>query len=319
MNQKLAQEFSAAMRKAALDQDAKHYLLNNPALYNLLQSGAKRYVAGEDLQAALAKAKDSVTTGLSVSIEFMGEDVLNAAEANAATEEFLKIADAIHEQGLKSIISLDLSHLGLNIDPALAAANLERLAKKAHSLGVEMVISAEGVNKTDAVLKAYTEASAKYPNVGITLQAYLLRTPADLEHVLTNTKGKIRIVKGAFAAPAEQIIARGPELDQRYVELVEKVVKSGRRCSIASHDVNIHDAAKAMLHRNKVDKNLYEFEMLSGIQEELRSKRLAEGHSCREYILYGQEWYLYVCNRIAEHPENIFQFVIDIVSKQKAG
>lgn len=315
MNQKTAQAFSAAMRKAALDQNAKHFLLKNPALYNLLQSGAKRYVAGEDLQAALTKAKASVATGLSVSIEFMGEDVLNAAEANAATDEFLKIADAIHEHQLKSIISLDLSHIGLNIDPVLAASNLERLAKKAHSHGVELVISAEGVNKTDAVLKAYTESSAKYPNVGITLQAYLNRTPADLEHVLTNTKGKIRIVKGAFAAPPEQIIARGPALDKRYVELVEKVVKSGRRCSIASHDVTIHEAAKEMLQRNKIDKSLYEFEMLSGIQEELRGSRLAEGHTCREYILYGQEWYLYVCNRIAEHPENIFQFVIDIVNK----
>lgn len=146
-----------------------------------------------------------------------------------------------------------------------------------------------------------------------TLQVYLHRTKKDLEQVLKISRGKIRIVKGAYDGPKEQLLLRGPELNDRYVEMVETIFNAERFCSIATHDAQLLDRIVAILKQRHINKSNYEFEMLYGIGTDKLNNLKRQGHPCRQYIVYGKEWYLYLCNRIAENPENVFRAIVDMI------
>jgi proline dehydrogenase len=304
---------SEALKTAALNESAKHYLLQDPVLFNLLLKGAKRYIGGENLEDTILTIKRSNADGIPTSVEFMGESVVSVNEAKEVTDEFLKIIDRIKKEQLNAIVSLDLSHIGLAIDRQLALENLKALAVATKDSAVEIMISAEGIERTDGIIETFCELSPHYPNIGITLQAYLHRTPKDLEHILKETQGKIRLVKGAFAVPEDRAWSRGEQLDERFIELVEKLFIEKRRCSIATHHDKIQTSVKDLVNKYGVPKTQYEFEMLYGIREDLLLNLTQQGYPCRRYIVYGKEWYLYVCNRIAENPDNLFQFIIDII------
>lgn len=304
---------SEALKLAALNESAKAFLLKNPQLFAVLLKAAKRYIGGENLQEAIQTAKKFNSVGLPTSLEFMGESVSSIEEANEVTQEFLTIIEAIKKENLTSIVSLDLSHIGLAVDKVLALENFKLIAETAKKSEIEVIISAEGIERTDEIINTFCKTSPDFPNVGLTLQAYLHRTPQDLERVLKETHGKIRIVKGAFATPVGHSIERGDQLDDVYINIVETLLVNNRKCSIATHDDKIQARVKTLLDRHQTLKANYEFEMLLGIREDLLSNIMKEGHPCRQYIVYGKEWYLYMCNRIAENPDNIFQAIIDIV------
>jgi proline dehydrogenase len=304
---------SKALKTAALNESAKHYLLQNKILFDLLLKGAKRYIGGETLEETIVTVKKLNANKFPTSIEFMGESVGSISEAKEVTEEFLKIIDAIKREKLDSIVSLDLSHIGLALDTKLAFDNLKLLADAAIDSNIEIVISAEGIERTNKIIDTFCEISPNYPNIGITLQAYLHRTPTDLERILKSTQGKIRMVKGAFAVPEEYALSRGEKLDEKYIQLVEKLLLEKRKCSIATHHNKIQDSIKELIHKHDIPNTNYEFEMLYGIREDLLKELQNEKYPCRQYIVYGKEWYLYLCNRIAENPDNLFQFIIDIM------
>ena len=304
---------SEALKTAALNESAKHYLLQNPTLFELLLKGAKRYIGGENLDDTITTVKKSNANNFPTSIEFMGESVSSINEANEVTQEFLKIIDTIKKEKLTSIVALDLSHIGLAIDKQLAFENLKSLAEATKDTAIEVSISAEGIDRTDDILETFCKISPDYPNIGITIQAYLHRTPKDLDHILQATQGTIKMVKGAFAAPEEYALKRGEKLDLQYISLVERLLLSNRKCSIATHHDKILDSLKKFIIKHDIPKTSYEFQMLYGIREDLLMNLQQEGYPCRQYIVYGKEWYLYLCNRIAENPDNLFQFIVDIM------
>jgi proline dehydrogenase len=309
----LKSKVNIALKTAALNESAKHYLLQNPILFDLLLKGAKRYIGGENLAETIESVKKLNANKFPTSIEFMGESVTSINEANEATQEFLKIIDAIKKEKLDSIVALDSSHIGLTIDKQLAFENLKSLAEATKNTEIEVSISAEGVDRTDKILETFCKISPEYPNIGITIQAYLHRTPKDLDHILQTTQGTIKMVKGAFATPEGHALSRGEKLDQQYISLVEKLLLSNRKCSIATHHDKIHDSLKKFIIKHDIPKTNYEFQMLYGIRTDLLEGLQLEGHPCRQYVVYGKEWYLYLCNRIAENPDNLFQFIIDIM------
>lgn len=311
----IQKQASEALKNLALDENAKSYLLNNPILFNLVLKAAKRYIGGENLTECVKKVKEINQKGIRTTIDYMGESIRDKNEATEVTNEFLELAKQIKKENLNSTISLDLSHIGLSINAQLAYDNLELIAKSTQGMNTEIIISAEGTDRTDSILYDIFHAiSPKYSHIGITLQAYLLRTPKDLEAILKNTQGKVRIVKGAFATERGLSIERGKELNNQYIKLIETLLKSERKCSIATHHDVIQEKIKKIILKNKFNSNNYEFEMLYGIREDLLEKMYAEGHPCRQYVVYGKEWFLYLCNRTAENPENLFQVFLDIMN-----
>jgi proline dehydrogenase len=311
MNELLIQG-ADALKKIALNEEAKDYVLNNKELYQVLKKAANRYIGGESLEETIPKVITGNQNGFKCSIEFMGESTHTEAESNDATVEFIRIAKEIKQQKLDSTISLDLSHIGLAISEDLCLNNLNRICEAATEGNIEVIISAEGVERTDAIIEAYKKTCKKHANLSITLQAYLYRTKDDFKDLIQE-KGRIRIVKGAFATPKGHSMPRGNQLDDTYLHYIDQLLLNNHKCSIATHHHKIQAAAKKLIQKYKSSKDIYEFESLYGIQTEQLTALKAEGYKTKLYFVYGQEWYLYLCNRIAEYPMNLFRALSDIV------
>lgn len=301
-----------ALRKAALNEEAKEYILSNPILFRTLKKAADRYIGGETLEETISKVKSQNEKGFKCSIEFMGESTRTETEANAARDEFIKICQEIKHQKLYSVVQLDLSHIGLAISKDLCFCNLNLICQEASKGNIEVTISAEDTGRTDSVLNVYSDIARIHQNVGITLQAYLHRTRDDFKEVIKN-KGRIKMVKGAFETPAGLSLPRGDELSLAYLSYVDRLLSENHLCSIATHDKKIQQEAKTLIQKYKTTPDVYEFEHLYGIQNGQLLTIKEEGYTAKIYFVYGKEWYLYLCNRLAEYPLNVFQALTDIV------
>lgn len=223
MEQDLLRLGASALRKAAINEQAKEYILSNEILFKTIKKAADRYIGGETLEETISKVKEQNKEGFKSSIEFMGENTLTEKEALEATNEFIKIAREIKTQKLNSTFSLDLSHIGLSISKDLCLNNLNSICQEAEKDNIEVTISAENVEITDAILDIYKTASKKYKNTSITLQAYLHRSKDDFEELIKEN-GRIRIVKGAFETPPHLSIPRSPLLNERYLYYVDQLL-----------------------------------------------------------------------------------------------
>ncbi|WP_405594338.1 proline dehydrogenase family protein [Streptomyces sp. NBC_01410] len=307
----LASEAGQALRRLALDEELKWRVPKDPVLGPLARKVARRFVAGESLTDALDRAQRILADGHRVNIEYMGESCLDRQRATTETDVFL---DAARLLPPGCSISLDLSHIGLAVDEELALANACRIAQATAETGREMVISAEGSDRTDAVLALHRTLCERFDHVGITIQARLHRTAEDLQEVLA-LPGRIRLVKGAFLEPETIAYSReDTALATAYVNYAEQLADSGHLCSFATHDW-------ALIHR--VDQHLggtghetapWEFETLLGLGPDRLNAMAKQGHPTREYVVFGTEWWLYVCNRLAEDPQRLLQALIDAAS-----
>lgn len=239
---------------------------------------------------------------------YAGESVRDAAVADAETEVFLQLIEAIRTAGLPSTVSFDLSHVGSVVDPCLGLGNARRMAAATAPVGTALMISAEGSSRTDLILDIYDQLSAEYPHVGITLQARLHRTPQDLARVL-NRPGPVRLVKGAFLEAESLAYPRGSEeLETAYLSLAQQLIETGHPASIATHDAALTEKIRTR-HAADLTSGNVEFEMLLGLGPGLLDALHSDGLRTREYVIFGGEWWLYVLNRIAEDPERVFEAI----------
>ena len=305
---------SAALKRIARDEGIKSYVQNETPVHDALLGAAMRFVGGERLGECVEVAQRVNRSGHPVTIDHMGESTRDEATAREATEEFLRVVEAIRGRGLDSSVSLDLSHLGLVVDSELAFENASRLASAAREGNLEVMVSMEGSERTDEVLGMYRRLSEGFENVGITLQAHLRRTPEDLEDALTRP-GRIRLVKGAFEEPEDMAMSKGQALDDTYRSFLERLLSSGHPTSVSTHDPVILEHADRFVRENGLEVGTAEFEMLYGVQEGRLEKMRGLGHRTRVYLPYGTEWYLYLCHRLAEHPPNVYRAVADAVDR----
>ncbi len=309
-------EASAALKRIARDERIKAYVQNEKPVHDALLGAAMRFIGGERLGECVVVARRvNGLLGHSITIDYMGESTRDEATAREATEEFLRVVEAIRGHGLDSSVSLDLSHLGLVVDGELALENTSRLVSAAREANLEVMLSMEGSERTDEVLGMYRRLSDRFEEaVGITLQAHLRRTPQDLEDAM-GRPGKVRLVKGAFEEPADVAMARGRDLDDAYRSSLERLFLKGHPTSVSTHDAAILEHADRFARENGLVEGAVEFEMLHGVQEGRLEAMRASGYRTRVYLPYGTEWYLYLCHRLAEHPPNIYRAVADAVGR----
>jgi proline dehydrogenase len=299
-----------ALKKAALSEEAKAFVMTNEKLFHLLKKAANRYIGGETLEDAITSIKRLNENGYSVTTDFMGESIRSEKDANLATAEFLNLAKAISTENVNSSISLDLSHIGLLVSKDLTLDNLTAIAVEASKANQEIIISMEGTDRTDDIIDIYKLASNNLPNLGITIQAYLHRTKDDFKDII-QLPGSIRLVKGAYDTPKHLSIQRGDLLDEAYLNYAEQLLASNQICSIASHDEKIYQDVVKII--DKYQPTNYVLERLLGICNEELEVYKSKNYQCRIYVVYGKEWYLYLCNRWAEYPLNMFRGLADIV------
>jgi proline dehydrogenase len=299
-------------RKLALDEGLKESVPSDPVLGPLVRRVARRYVAGETAAEALAQVAAVNRRGHRATVDYMGESCRDAARADAATEVFLDLSERLAAAGHNCSLSLDLSHIGLVVDAGLALRNARRVAEATAAAGQEMVISMEGSDRTDAVLDAHGTLCEQFDHVGVTLQARLHRTVGDLAALLPRP-GRIRLVKGSFYEPEAIAYPRGSrELREAYLICAQALVDADHPCSFATHDWDLLGALEPMVAGRAHDTAApWEFETLLGLGPDRVAAMRDKGHPTREYVVHGTEWWLYVCNRIAEDPRRVFRAVAD--------
>lgn len=299
------------LRTWALDEDLKRHAMSIPAVAQAARRVARRYIAGESVEDALDYLRTNDARGHAYSVECMGESVRDAETAERETEAFLRLIPQVDAAGYSPTISFDLSHVGSLVDPGLGLGNAMLIAEAADAAGTHLMISAEGSDRTDLVLDLFEQLSDVYPATGITLQARLHRSSGDLERVL-DRPGPVRIVKGAFLEPESIAHPRGSEaLTEAYTDLSESLVRAGHRVNFATHDADLVDELRVRLGGELRGEHV-EFEMLQGLGTELLDGLRADGYATREYAVFGPQWWLYVLNRIAEHPGRVLDALVDL-------
>ena len=299
-----------ALKFAARNEQYKRHIQQSNELYPLLLKAAKRYVAGEERPEAITSAKQLMAKDYLISLEFIGENITDVEECQKAKNEFLSLIEEMGSLKMKQTVSFDLSHIGLSVNPELAYTNLLELAHKANQYGITLMVSMEESSKTSDIFDIYKRVTAQYPNVGITIQAHLYRTDFDIQELM-QYPGKIRLVKGAFQETADIAMQRSKELNERYLNFVEQLITANHPISIATHDELL---IQEMEQRRYFEHQCIEIEMLYGIRPDLLRDLKSKGYNCKVYLTYGKEWYLYLCHRIAEYPENLYLAVTDIIS-----
>jgi proline dehydrogenase len=269
-----------------------------------------RFVAGMSVDDALAACDRVNHEGIAVSLDSLGESVTTEAEAQKSADIYHQLLDAIEARKLNANVSVKLSQVGMDFDPALAERIVGEMVEHAARAKSFVRIDMEGSPYTEATIAMTERLSAKYPGaVGTVLQAYLFRTEADTERLLGEGI-RIRLCKGAYKEGPEIAFAAKSDVDANYVKLMMRMVSfsnngKGVFCGIATHDEAIVDQMRTFVRENKIDKHAFEFQMLYGIRRDLQRKLAAEGFGVRVYIPFGPEWYPYFMRRLAERPANV--------------
>lgn len=264
-----------------------------------------RFVAGMTVAEALLACEAVNREGIAISLDSLGESVAVESEARASAAIYHELLDAIETRGLNANVSVKLSQMGMDFDPALAERILAELVEHADRAKTFVRIDMEGSPFTEATIAMTERLAARWPGrVGTVLQAYLYRTEADTERLLGQGI-RIRLCKGAYKEEQDVAFPLKADVDTNYVKLMKRMVTSGVFCGIATHDEAIVQALRAFVGELGVDKRAFEFQMLYGIRRDLQRKLVAEGFWVRVYLPFGAEWYPYFMRRLAERPANV--------------
>lgn len=274
----------------------------------LTRDVVKRFVAGDNLEDAIAAIKELNAKGIGGILDLLGEGVTDPAGARAAADEYLSSIRRIDVTGIDTTVSVKLTQLGLSFDKGTCIDHLRRLAAEAQAIGVVVEIDMEQSSHVSDTLDVYRVLHADFPELRVAIQAYLRRTPVDLES-LAPLRPKIRLVKGAYAEPEEVAFQKRSEIDGQYRFLTEWLFARGTDPGIATHDGDLIGHAQRTAERSGVSRDGFEIQMLYGIRRELQEKLAAQGFRVRTYVPFGAAWYPYLMRRMAERPSNLRFFM----------
>ncbi len=275
-----------------------------------VRRATRRFMPGETLEEALEAAGIlERRRGIPTLITFLGENVADRAEASAVANHYVEAAGMIASAGLDAEISVKPTHLGLDLGLDVAEENLRLVAEAAEALGNWVWMDMEYSRYVDRTLDLYRSIRADHPRFGVCLQAYLHRTPADLES-LVPLGPAIRLVKGAYAEPPSVALPVKADVDQAFFDqacrmLAPDARKAGLRAGFATHDTALIRRIEAWADENGVGPDRYEYQMLYGIGDKEQNRLVAAKNGVRVLISYGAHWFPWYVRRLAERPANI--------------
>ncbi len=279
---------------------AKRFVLSN----SLARRTARRFVAGEELDDALAAARASNEAGLKATLDFLGENVATRDDAVRASDMYLGVFDRIAREKLDANVSLKLTQLGLDFASDFCLEQMLPIVKHAESLGNFVRIDMEGSAYTQRTIEIARTLREQSPAVGTVIQAYLHRSEQDVR-ALAAMGCRIRLCKGAYLEPPEIAFAEKKDVDANYVKLMQILLPSGVYHAIATHDPRMIAATREFAEKHSIAKDSFEFQMLYGIRPDLQRQLIRDGYRMRVYIPYGRDWFPYFMRRLAERPANL--------------
>lgn len=270
----------------------------------LMHPVVERFVAGAELEDAIAAIRALNEKGIGGILDLLGEGVVDPAGAQAAADDYLTAIKRIDETKIDTTVSVKLTQLGLAFDKGACMDHLRRLAAEAQAIGVTVEIDMEQADYVTDTIDVYKVLHSDFPGLRLAIQAYLRRTPVDLEAMVA-LKPKIRLVKGAYAEDEAIAFKKKKEIDGQYRFLVDWLFAHGSDPGIATHDHKLIHHAQRAAPADTEGKRSFEIQMLYGVRRELQEELAKQGYKIRIYVPYGSAWYPYLMRRMAERPANV--------------
>ena len=280
----------------------------------------RSYVPGERTEDAVHATADLVEDHLRVTLDYLGEDTLDADQADATVAAYLDALEALSARGLTrhAEVSVKLSAIGQAIaqqGDKIALENARTICRAARNAGTTVTLDMEDHTTTDATLATLRELRKDFPETGAVLQAYLHRTESDCR-TLAFEGSRVRLCKGAYDEPADVAFQSRLEVDKSYVRCLKVLLAGQGYPMIATHDPRMITIAAALASRNGRAAGSYEFQMLYGIRPAEQRRLADQGERVRVYVPYGTEWYGYLMRRLAERPSNLTFFLRSLLSQK---
>jgi len=300
------------IRQALLKLSDNSWLRQRASYSRFLARAVRRFLPGENLDAALAACHDLARSNIGAVLTYLGENIAAHDEAAAITRQYVDALNCIRSYRLSIEISVKLTQIGLDLDPDFCLTNLSTVL--AHTPAHETTwIDMEQSSYTERTLRLFNRARQDCRNVGVCVQAYLRRTEKDVEALIA-TGAAVRLVKGAYNEPSEIAFSRKREVDENYFRLAKKLLgkearRNGVRTALATHDRHLINRLTAWAASEGMKPKELEFQMLYGIQRALQLQLAEEGYGSRVLISYGNFWFPWFMRRLAERPANVLFLV----------
>jgi proline dehydrogenase len=301
------------MRRVFLWASRQRWLGEQMTRRAFARRAVQRFMPGEDADSALAAAETLRPKGMSTVLTQLGENISQLPEARKVFDHYLSVLDRITPTGLDAHISIKLTQLGLDVSKDEAVKFVLALAARAATAKNFLWIDMEDSSYVDATLDLYRRVRKEHANVGVCLQAYLRRTPKDLESLIP-IGPSIRLVKGAYSESAAVAYPGKREVDEEYFKLANTLLQSvagraGCRVGFGTHDMRLVSRIQQAASELKVRRETYEIQMLYGIGRNDQDRLARDGYRVRTLISYGSYWFPWYMRRLAERPANVW-FVI---------
>ena len=268
----------------------------------VVQFFSARYIAGSSLVDAVRVVKQLNAQGKTATIDVLGEEVEHEADAHTIALAYRNVFDEIEREQLDSNVSVKLTALGLGLSYDLCRANLEDVVRQAAEDNNFVRIDMEDASTTDETLRLYRELrEAGHDNLGVVLQAYLKRTPGDVES-LADLRPNVRLCKGIYIEPPSIAFTGADAVRANFVRCLDALLDAHAYVGVATHDEWLIGEALRLLAKHGRERTDYEFQMLLGVREQRATELVQAGHRLRVYVPFGELWYAYSLRRLQENP-----------------
>jgi proline dehydrogenase len=279
-----------------------------------------RYVAGTSSVDAVRVAAQLFADGLTVSVDHLGEDTLDRAQAEAMRDAYTLLLKQLADAGLTAgtEVSVKLSAVGQALPgdgEKIAFDNAYQICEAAKAAGTIVTLDMEDHTTTDSTLSILALLRKDFPSVGAVLQAYLRRTEADCRD-LAGEGSRVRLCKGAYSEPEAVAYQNAREVDRSYVRCLRILMDAPGYPMVATHDPRLIEIAGVLAAQARRVPGSYEYQMLYGVRPDEQRRLARLGETVRVYVPYGDEWYGYLMRRLAERPANLAFFLRSLISKK---
>ncbi len=268
---------------------------------------ARRFVAGETLDEAIAAARACNDAGMLASLDYLGENVATLEDAQKARDAYLEIFERIATEKLRANVSCKLTQLGLDLGVELCEGLLLSIVERAAGYDNFLRVDMEGSVYTQRTIDLVKRVRGRNPAVGTVIQSYLYRSEGDIQDLLAYGC-RIRLCKGAYKESLDVAFPKKADVDANYIKLMQALLPSGFYHGIATHDPRMISATIRFAAANQISKDDFEFQMLYGVRTDLQRRLVRDGYRLRVYIPYGRDWFPYFMRRLAERPANVAFF-----------
>jgi proline dehydrogenase len=276
------------------------------------------YVAGETADGAVRVTRTLRAAGLLVSLDYLGEDTKDPAQAAAVTDEYIELLGKLGAEGLThggaAEVSVKPTAVGLFLGARMAKENIARICTAARDAGTTVTLDAEEFAAIEPTLRIATQLRAEYPDLGCVIQACLRRSEADCRS-LAGYGQRVRLCKGAYREPESVAYTSHRDVDMSYARCLRALMNGSGYPMMATHDPRLIEITGSLALLTGRAADSFEYQMLYGIRP-AEQRRLADaGARMRVYVPYGADWYAYLVRRLAERPGNLTFFLRSLRSE----